>query len=93
MADYQYCSASRRGPDVQADEHSLGVREVPDDPAHRLGQPPNQRRYGEDLIAGSELRVLDQVDDLDPVAAGQVLLADLLEIGECFDRLGVCPAM
>src|SRR4029434_6878314 len=81
-------SASRRGPNVQADEHALGVREIADDPAHRLGQTPHERRHREDLIARGELRVLGQIDDLDLVPAGQVLLADPLEIGERLDGLG-----
>jgi len=84
---------STRGSDVQPDEDTLGVREVSDDPAHRLGQTADERRHGEDLIARGELGILDQVDDLDPVPPGQVLLADLLEIANAAIDRGVWPAM
>src|SRR5437870_4642548 len=82
---------SARGSDGQSDENTLGVREVSDDLAHGLGQTADQRRHGEDLIPCRELRVLDQVDDLDPVSPGQMLLADSLEIGECGDRSWCLP--
>src|SRR5262245_7505157 len=91
MAQYQYHPPSRRGPDVQAHEHAVGVREVADDPPNWLRQAPHEGRHREDLIARGELRVLDQVDDLDPVLAGHVLLAELLEVGERLDRLGRLP--
>src|SRR6185503_20086908 len=78
--------ASHRGPDVEADENAVGVREITDDLAHGFGQPAHECWYREDLIAGRELRVLDQVDDLDPIPPGQMLFADPLQIGEGGDR-------
>src|ERR1035437_7034386 len=55
---------------LQADEHRVGVRQIPDDLAHRLGQAAHQRRDRDDLIAPREPRVLHQVDQLDVVAPG-----------------------
>src|SRR5262245_11256429 len=74
--------ALQRGSNIEADENAIGVREIADDLAHGLGEPAHERRHREDLIPGRELRVLDQIDDLDPVPPGQMLLADPLQIRE-----------
>ena len=47
-----------------------------------VGQLAHQRRDRQDLVAARELRVLEQVDDLDPVLALEVLLADPLQVRE-----------
>ena len=49
-------------------------------------QPAHERGKGEDLVALTELRILEQIDDFDAVASGQVLVADLPQIGERADR-------
>src|SRR6185295_458867 len=72
----------RPRPQVQAHEHALGIRQVADDLAHRLGQPADQGGDGQDLVRARELGVGDQVHDLDAVLAGQVLLAEPLQVGE-----------
>src|SRR3954470_11889323 len=70
------------GSEVQTDQDPLGVGEVADDLAHRFGQPALEGGDGDDLLALGQLRALEQVDDLDGVLAGEVLLADLPEVGE-----------
>ena len=47
----------------------------------------HQGRDGDDLIPPGQLRVLQQVDHLDHVPAGQVFLADPSEVGEGGDGL------
>src|SRR5690349_14262525 len=80
------CSSGDRL-DVEADQDALLAGEVADDLADRLGELAHERRHGEDLVAGGELGVDQQVDHLDLVAAGEVLLAHPLQIGERGDRL------
>ena len=72
---------------IQPDEHAFRVREVADDLLDRFRQPPHERRHGQDLVAARELRILQQIDDLDLVAPLQMLLADLLQVREGQDRL------
>jgi hypothetical protein len=67
-------------PQVEAHEDFFRVGEVPDDLLDRCRELPDQGRDGDDLVVLCELGVLDQVDDLDLVAAVKVLSADLLEI-------------
>ena len=62
-------------PEIQPDQHPFGVREVADDFLDRFRQPSHERRYGEDLVAARELWILQEIDDLDLIAAQQVLLA------------------
>ena len=64
----------------------LGIGQVADDFADRRRQFPHQRRHGQNLVALRELRIFHQVDDLDAVATGQVLFAELLEIAKGGDR-------
>src|SRR5690606_26378027 len=68
--------------DVEPDENALGVREVSDDLPRRRRKPAHERRDGQNLVTLRQARVLHQVDDLDAVATGHVLLADPLEVGE-----------
>src|SRR4051812_45269813 len=72
--------------EVEADEHALGVRQVADDLPHRFGQAPLERRDGDDLLATRQLWPLEEIDDLDAVLPGQMLLADPPEIGEGGNR-------
>ena len=53
--------------DVEPHDHPLGVREVADDLPDGRGEPPNEGRDREDLIALRELRVLHEIDHLDGV--------------------------
>jgi hypothetical protein len=59
-------------PQVQSHEHTLGIRQVPDDLAHRNRQLSDQRRQGEDLITSGQLRILQKVYDLDTVFSFKV---------------------
>ena len=65
-------------PEIQTDEHTLGIREIADDLANRWRQPAFQGGNGHDLLTLSELRPFQQVDHLDGVPPRQVLLADVL---------------
>ena len=73
--------------EIQPDEHAVRVREVADDLLDRFRQPSHERGHGQDLVAARELRVFQEIDDLDLVAAQQMLLADLLQILEGQNRL------
>ena len=73
-------AATAARPQVESDEHPFLVRQIADDLLHRRRQVANQRRQRHDLIAARELRLLQQIDDFDPVASGQMLFADRLEI-------------
>src|SRR5580765_3392552 len=77
--------------EIQSYEHTLRVRQIADDPLDRFGQPSHERRQRQDLVAVGELRVLDEIDDLDLVASRQVRFADLPQIGERQDRLRRLP--
>ena len=79
--------SSRAHAEIQPDEHAFRVREVADDLLDRFGQPSHERGHGQDLVAARELRILQQIDDLDLVAPLQMLLADLLQVREGQDRL------
>src|SRR5690349_894390 len=61
---------------VEADQDALGVGQGADDLLDRLGEFPDQRRDGNDLVLPGELGILLEVDDLDLVLAFQVLLAN-----------------
>ena len=64
---------SARRPQVEPDQHALLVRQVADDLLHGRRQPADERGQGHDLVAARELRLLQQVDHLDAVAAGQMV--------------------
>ena len=74
--------------DPEADEDALGVGQVTDDLAEGRGQSADERRDGEDVVAPASDGLLDQIDDLDLVAPGQMLLAQVLQVGERAQRLG-----
>ena len=86
---------SRGGPSgrtqVESDQHPLGVRQIADDLLNGLGQSAHQRRHSENLVAAGELRVLQQVDHLDVIAPGEILLADAFEIGVGTHTFGRLP--
>src|SRR5574340_341424 len=62
--------------ELQPDQRAFGIRKIADDLADRHRELAHQRRDGDDLVILGEARVLQQVDDLDLVAAGEVLVAD-----------------
>jgi hypothetical protein len=70
---------------LQSDQRTLGVAQISYDLAERLGQFSNQGRDRDDLVTCRQLRVLEQVDDLDSIAARQMLFAELLQVRESRD--------
>src|SRR4029077_5663105 len=71
---------------LQAYQHAFGVRQIPDDLFQRRWQSPHQGGDRHDLIAARELRVLDQINDLDVILPRKVALTNPLEIGERCQR-------
>src|SRR5262245_56943695 len=79
--------APRPRTEIEPDEYALDVRQVADDLLDWYRKATHQGRHRQNLIAPPKLRVLDQIDDLDAVAASQVLVADLPQVRERADRL------
>jgi hypothetical protein len=71
---------------IETGKHARFAGEIAEDFSDRLGKAAHQCGYGEDLVAGGTLRSLRQVDDLDAILAGEVRLANALEIGESRER-------
>ena len=68
-------------PDVEPDEHLLGIRQVADDPLQRRRQLAHKRRDRQDLIARRRACGFStKIDHLDFVAAREMGLAHALEI-------------
>ena len=78
MLAFMYCSTYL--PQIHAHKQQNAVGQVPDDRADRLRELPDHRGHGQDLIVGGQPRVFQQIHDLDPVVAGQVLLADTPQV-------------
>src|SRR5579883_457904 len=80
----------RSGIDLRANFQSyqdlFGIRQVADDLASGLRDGANQRRYRKDLVTGSELGLLQQIDNFDPVATRQMFFADAFEIAQRLKR-------
>ena len=72
------------GPDtkIQSNQDAFRVREIADDLLDRFGQPSDEGREGENLVALSQLRILHQIDHFDRVPAVEMLLADLAQVRE-----------
>src|SRR5581483_6635522 len=85
------CSWIAPGANVEAHEHFFRVREVADDLFDRLRQVSHERRDRENLIAAPELRIFQQVDDVDAVFTVEIFGANLLQIGERSERLRRLP--
>ena len=69
----------------QTDQNALLVRQVTNNLLHGMRQAPDQRGHGNDLVAGGELWLPEQVDDFDFVLAAQVGLANLLQVSKRCD--------
>lgn len=74
-------------PEVKSDQYALGVGEVADDFPDRFRQLSNQGGDGQDLIAPGQLGIDQQVNQFDLILAGQMVFADLLQVGEGFQTL------
>jgi len=70
------------GSELEANQDSFGVGQVTDDPSTRQRLFPHDGRHGDDLVVPRDLRILQQIDDLDMISAGKMCLADLFEIVE-----------
>jgi hypothetical protein len=57
---------------LETEQHLFGVREIADDPPQRRRQLLDQRRRREDLVLLGQIGMLEDVDDLELIAAGQV---------------------
>src|SRR5688572_13805873 len=76
---------------LQSYQRALGVGQVADDFAHRRGQLAHQGRDGDNLVVLGEPRIDQQVDDLDRITAGEVLVAQALQVAQRGERLGRLP--
>jgi len=56
-----------------------------------MGQLPNQCRNRKNLITLGQLGPVEQVDDLDVIAAREMFFADLFQIGKCRQTPGRLP--
>jgi hypothetical protein len=66
--------------ELEAEEDFLGIGEIADDAAERRRQLLDQRRRRQNLVLLGQLRILQDVDDLELIAAGQIGFADALEV-------------
>ena len=86
-------SRAPTGAEVEAHQHAVLVRQIADDALHRRRQAADQRRHRDNLNGPGQLRMLHQVDDLNPVASGEMLFADRLEVlPRAADERAVSPA-
>ena len=69
-------------PKIEASQDAPGVGQVADDFSNGRGPFPYDCRHGDDLVVARDLRILDQIDDLDMVVSGEMFFADPLEIAE-----------
>jgi hypothetical protein len=76
-----------RRAELQTDQRALGRAQISHDAAQGLGKPPHERWDRDDLVACRELRLFEEVDQLDLIAPREVLFAEPLEVGIGSDRL------
>src|SRR5262245_1649335 len=74
--------------DIEPDQHLLGIRQVADDPLQWLGKVSDQGRDRDNLVPLRQRGIFHQVNHLDLVAAREMLLAELREVGDRGHRLG-----
>src|SRR6185436_16963049 len=67
---------------IQSNQDAFRIREIADDLLDRFGQPSDEGREGENLVALGELWILHQVDHFNRVPAVEVLFADQPQIRE-----------
>jgi hypothetical protein len=70
------------GPHIEPQQHFVVIGQVPDHPPERRRQLLDQGRRGQDPVVLGQLRVLENVDDLELVAALELLLAEVPEVGD-----------
>jgi hypothetical protein len=74
--------------ELETEQHLLLVGEVADDLTQRWRQLLDQSGRREDLVVLGELRMLEDVDDLELILALQLLLADATQVGDRRLRAG-----
>src|SRR5262245_61529774 len=67
---------------VEADQDDVAVRQVPDEALQGGRELLDQRRHGDDLVVPGPVGLLEDVDHLELVAPGEMLLADLLRVAD-----------
>ena len=72
---------------VEPRQDTFRIGQATDNFASRGGTFPHDSGKSQNLIAMRNLRLFQQVDDLDLIAAGKVVFAQLLEISKGGDRL------
>src|SRR5579862_477168 len=70
------CTSSSERLQRQADEHAVGVGQIADDLSDLLRELHDQRGNRDDLVPPRHLRVLQQIDDFDLVAALQMFVTE-----------------
>src|SRR6185295_17117433 len=72
---------------VQSYENALLVGKVTENLFYGFRKAPHQGRQGNDLVTGSKLRLLDEIDHLDRILPLHVLLTDTLKVVDGPQRL------
>ena len=73
-------STSRARANVQSDKNAFLVGKVSNDFLHGLRQPSNQGRNSQNLIALSQLRPIQKINDFNRITAFKMLGADPVEV-------------
>ena len=76
---------------IEPGQDAFGIGEATDHLANRRGAFPHHRGKRQDLIAVRNLRLFQQVDDFDLIAARKMIFTQLLQISERSDRLWSRP--
>ena len=75
------------GAEIEIDEDPLGVGQGANELPDGRRQFPDERGHGHDLVILGALRVFQQIDDLDLIAASEMLFAEFLQIAQSSERL------
>jgi len=75
---------------IQRGQDALLVGEIADDPADWRRQLSHQRGDHDDVVPARQVRLDQEVDHFDAVAAGEVAFAQALQIGEGGKRFRRC---
>ena len=76
---------------IEPGQHPFGISQATDNLANRGRAFPDDGRKSQDLIPVRNLRLFQQVDDFDLIAARKMIFAQLLQISERRDRLRSRP--
>ena len=73
-------SCRARSDDLQAHQHPLSIRQVPDDLANRYRQAANQRGNCDDLMVSCKCGVLHEVNHFNMVGGIRMVVAYLFQV-------------